>query len=96
VSDDGMRSLAGLTALTKLNLCRCVQVSDDGLQALAGLTTAVTHLNLGACSRVSDDGMRALAGLTALACDVMCTFIVVIRIFEVMISSPHQTRLEGL
>lgn len=32
-----LRALAGLTALTDLNLCGCNEVSDDGLRALASL-----------------------------------------------------------
>jgi hypothetical protein len=35
----GIGGLAGLTALTRLSLKPCQQVSADGLQALAGLTT---------------------------------------------------------
>jgi hypothetical protein len=59
VSDDGLRLLAGLTALTGLNLKYCMQVSDNGLQALAGLT-ALTILNLEGCEQVSDNGLSAL------------------------------------
>jgi hypothetical protein len=55
VSDDGLRALAGLTALWE-------RVLDDGLRVLAGLT----DLDLSFCVEVSDDGLRALASLTAL------------------------------
>jgi hypothetical protein len=58
-------ALAGLTALTRLDLKQCRKVSNNGLQALAS-PTALTNLNLCGCSRVSDDGLWALAGLTAL------------------------------
>jgi hypothetical protein len=40
VSDEGLRALADLTALTKLNLARCEQVSDEGLRGLASLTAS--------------------------------------------------------
>ena len=66
VSDDGLRALADLTALTYLNLGYCGQVSDDGLLALVSLT-GLTNLNLGGCSQVSNDGSHALGRLTALA-----------------------------
>jgi hypothetical protein len=42
VSNNGLRVLAGLTALTDLNLWGCVQVSDDGLRALTGLTALIS------------------------------------------------------
>jgi hypothetical protein len=64
--DKGLQALAGLTALTNLNLWACYRVSDDGLQALDGLN-ALTSLNIMGCfERVSDNGLRALGGLTAL------------------------------
>jgi hypothetical protein len=62
VSDDGVQELAGLTALTTLNLCGCYQGSSyNGLRKLAGLT-ALTTLNLDGCELLSDD-LRSLAGL---------------------------------
>ena len=64
-ADKWLRALAGLTALTDLNLQQCEQVSDDGLRALIGLT-ALTDLELGGCYHVSDNGLRALGSLTAL------------------------------
>jgi hypothetical protein len=88
VTNDGLLILADLNALTSLILAGCEQVSDDGLLTLAGLT-ALTNLNLQGCKDVSGDGLRTLASLTALTF-VMCTFIVVLKFFEVMISSPHQ------
>jgi hypothetical protein len=75
-ADKWLRALAGLTALTDLNLTECREVSNNGLRALAGLT-ALTSLNLcqttgarlrvaGTRDKVSDYGLRSLAGLTAL------------------------------
>jgi hypothetical protein len=61
-----MRTLAGLTALTELNLMDCDKVSEDGLRALLTGLTALTTLGLIGCRQMSDDGLRALAGLTAL------------------------------
>jgi hypothetical protein len=60
-----LQALAGLTALTSLNLRGCSQVSANGLRALGGLTS-LTSLNLRGCSQVSDNGLRALGGLTSL------------------------------
>ena len=63
MSDNGLRRLAGFTAL---NLERCYKVSDDGLRALASLT-GLTDLNLVYCYHASDDGLLpTLAGLSAL------------------------------
>jgi len=64
-ADKWLWAMAGLTALTELNLKQCREVSNNGLRALRGLTT-LTSLNLRGCVQVSDDGLRALAGLTAL------------------------------
>ena len=67
-NEEWFQGLAGLTALTSLNL-----TLDKGVvpavewQALGGLTTALIKLNLGGCDELSDDGLRSLASrLTAL------------------------------
>jgi hypothetical protein len=60
-----LRSLAGLTALTDLNVSYCSQVTENGLRALLAGLTALTNLNLEGCWRVSEDGLRTLVGLTA-------------------------------
>ena len=69
ISHRGLKALrqAGdkLTALNKLHLSGCVQLTDDGLQHLAG-NTALFQLNLDGCEQLTDDGLRHLAGLTAL------------------------------
>ena len=48
VSDDGLRALTWLTALTDLNLFGCEQVSDIGLQTM-GFITSLTSLKLFNC-----------------------------------------------
>jgi len=66
-ADKWLQALAGLTALTSLDLQECWEVTDDGLRALSSLT-ALTDLHLGFCRQVSDNGLRViLAGLTALS-----------------------------
>jgi hypothetical protein len=62
-----LRTLAGFTALTSLNLVGCREVSDCGMRALAGLI-ALTSLNLARCFKLTNGGFRELSGLTALTC----------------------------
>ena len=57
----GRLRLAGLTALTSLNLSGCGQLTD--VSVLAGLT-ALTSLDLSGCGQLTD--VSVLAGLTAL------------------------------
>jgi hypothetical protein len=52
-------ALAGLTALTHLDLRECNRVSDRGLLALAGLT-ALTCLDMQECNQVSDNRLHVL------------------------------------
>ena len=59
LTDQGVQSLTSLTALTTLNLSRCMLISDQGVQSLAGLT-ALTTLNLFGCSLISDQGVQSL------------------------------------
>jgi hypothetical protein len=65
-------ALAGLTALTDLNLCDCRRVSDNGLRALAGLTALTCPRRLP--SYVVVDGASFIVCLvyclSHLVCDV--------------------------
>jgi hypothetical protein len=45
LTDEGVRALAPLTRLTRLNLGGCDSVTDEGVRALAPLT-GLTSLNL--------------------------------------------------
>jgi hypothetical protein len=53
ITDQGVQSLASLTALTTLNLAECSLITDKGVQSLASLTT-LTTLNFDGCSLQSD------------------------------------------
>ena len=64
LTDQGVQSLASLTALTTLNLSVCSLISDQGVQSLASLT-ALTTLSLSWCNLISDQGAQSLASLTA-------------------------------
>ena len=63
IADDGVRPLAGASALWRLSL-RQTKLTDVGLKHLAGLN-GLTFLDLSA-TRVGDAGMRELAGLSGL------------------------------
>jgi hypothetical protein len=65
VSNDGLRAIASLAALTHLHLEGCRQVTNDGMLAIRSLP-ALTHLHLANCTQVSNDGLRAIASLTSL------------------------------
>jgi len=65
VTDALLRELRGRTALTKLNLNSCVDVTIVGLRELRGFT-ALTDLNLGYCPGLTDAVLLELRGLTAL------------------------------
>jgi hypothetical protein len=65
VSDEGMRALAPLTAMTDLNLSRCQRVTNERVRALSPLT-ALTSLNLTLCDGVTEEDVRELAHITAL------------------------------
>eukprot|EP00242_Pyramimonas_sp_CCMP2087_P002958 CAMPEP_0198231626 /NCGR_PEP_ID=MMETSP1445-20131203/115297_1 /TAXON_ID=36898 /ORGANISM="Pyramimonas sp., Strain CCMP2087" /LENGTH=430 /DNA_ID=CAMNT_0043912251 /DNA_START=321 /DNA_END=1611 /DNA_ORIENTATION=+ len=68
VTDEGVKMLALLTALTRrreeVDLHKTL-VNDDDLRALTPLS-GLTSLNLGFCERVTDEGVRALTPLTGL------------------------------
>jgi hypothetical protein len=63
IDDDGVRPLAGASALRRLSF-RQTKITDVGLKHLAGLN-GLTFLDLSA-TRVGDAGMRELAGLSSL------------------------------
>ena len=63
ITDDGVRPLAGASALRRLSL-RQTKLTDVGLKHVAGLN-GLTSLDLSA-TRVGDAGMRELAGLSGL------------------------------
>jgi hypothetical protein len=65
VSNDGLRAIASLTALSHLHLYGCDEVSNDELRAIASLAS-LTHLHLVYCPQVTNQGLRAIASLTAL------------------------------
>ena len=56
MTDQGVQSLASLTALTTLNLAECSLITDQGVQSLTSLT-ALTTLNLAECSLITDQGV---------------------------------------
>jgi bacterioferritin-associated ferredoxin len=68
LTDESMRAVSSLTALTSLNLTNCRQVTDDGVRAVVadeGLRAvsclrALTSLNLYHCDKVTDVGVRAV------------------------------------
>jgi hypothetical protein len=64
MTDEGMRTVCSLTALTTLDLAWCVLVSDEGLRAVSSLPS-LTFLNLTNCIRVTGAGVQALRNTTA-------------------------------
>ena len=65
LTDDGLRAVGGLTALTELKLNDCSNITDAGLTELSSLS-ALTTLSLYGCTKVTDVGLRNLSSLTAL------------------------------
>ena len=61
----GLRQLRDLTALTRLSLDGCSNVTDVGLRELRGLIK-LTTLWLNYCTNVTDVGLQHLESLTAL------------------------------
>jgi hypothetical protein len=64
MTDEGMRAVCRLTALTSLDLAWCVLVSDEGLRAVSSLPS-LTFLNLTNCFRATGAGVQALRNTTA-------------------------------
>jgi tetratricopeptide (TPR) repeat protein len=69
ITDKGLESLKGLTALTSLDLTYCSNITDKGLESLKGLID-LTSLSLNGsyinASKITDTGLESLKGLTAL------------------------------
>ena len=61
MTDEGMRAVCSLTALTTLDLAWCVLVSDEGLRAVIRNLTALTVLNLPGCMHVTSEGLQAVS-----------------------------------
>ena len=53
MTDKGLRELAGLTRLTRLDLQYCAKVTDAGVRQLAGLR-GLQRLELDYCAQVSE------------------------------------------
>jgi F-box/leucine-rich repeat protein 2/20 len=66
LTDQGLRAVSSLAALTFLDLSYCVKVSDEGLRAVSSSCTTLKTLNLFACDKVTDEGVRAVSSLPAL------------------------------
>jgi F-box/leucine-rich repeat protein 14 len=65
MSNDGLRAIASLRALTHLHLADCNQVTNEGMLAISSLIS-LTHLHLCCCQHVTNDGLPAIASLTSL------------------------------
>jgi hypothetical protein len=65
VTNDGLRAIASLSALTHLHLDGLEQMSNEGLRAIASLTS-LTQLRLQYFVSVTDEGVAMLSSLTAL------------------------------
>jgi hypothetical protein len=65
LTDEGVRSVSSLPALTFLNLSWCHNVTDEGMRAVSSCT-ALKSLNLFVCARVTDAGVRAVSSCTSL------------------------------
>lgn len=60
---EGLRALAELKTLTRLDLSMCSLFTDEGLRAMSELKS-ITELNLSYCWEVTDAGLRQLSGLS--------------------------------
>ena len=65
VTGIGLKELASLTRLTKLNLPFCRRITDESLSFLVSLTS-LRDLDLMACSEITDICVKRVACLTAL------------------------------
>lgn len=65
VTDSGLKHLAGLPKLQRLDLGYNSRISDDGLMHLVGLTE-LSALGLTE-TKITDDGLKHLSGLTKLS-----------------------------
>jgi hypothetical protein len=65
LTDQGLRAVSSLPALTFLDLTMCRNVTDEGVRAVVSTCTALQSLNLTCCT-VTDEGVRAVSSCTAL------------------------------
>ena len=64
LTDEGVRAVSNLRALTSLNIICCDKVTDAGVLAVSHLP-ALTSLNLIGCDKVTAAGVQALRNTTA-------------------------------
>jgi hypothetical protein len=66
VTDEGVRAVSDLPALTSLSLrnCNCINVTDVGIRALSSLP-ALKSLDLRDCPKATAAGVQALRSTTA-------------------------------
>jgi hypothetical protein len=60
LTDQGMRAVSRMPALTFLDLTWCCNVTDEGVRAVVSSCTALKTLNLYFCIQVTDEGVRAV------------------------------------
>jgi hypothetical protein len=65
LTDEGMRAVSSLPALSSLCLCWCDKVTNVGLRAVSNCTS-LTELNIARCTKVTNVGLRELRGLIEL------------------------------
>jgi hypothetical protein len=66
VSNDGLRAIAALTALTQLHVYGCSEVTNEGLRAINHQPHLPHPAPPGLLLQVTNQGLRAIASLTAL------------------------------
>ena len=64
VTNEGLRAVSRLPALTSLDLTCCFKVTDEGLRAVSCRLT-LTSLHLNRCN-ITNEGLRAVSRLPAL------------------------------
>jgi hypothetical protein len=65
LTDQHVRVVSGLPALTALDLTYCSKLTDDGVRTVSKLP-ALTSLNLACCHKLTDEGVAAVSRLPAL------------------------------
>jgi hypothetical protein len=65
LTDEALRAVSSLPAITSLDLTLCVKVKDDGIRAVSSCT-ALTSLDLAHCYELTDEGIRTVSSCTAL------------------------------
>lgn len=56
LTDEGLREVCNMSALTTLDLEGCGKISDDGIKCVKNLAGSLTSLNVRFCDKISDDG----------------------------------------